>query len=235
MNILKAQEKKNKKIKKDISGFLICFMYYLITPLFSIFNLMGVFQIISIMKIVSLIFKNVIKFFYQYHFTEKTDKFIYDKQINFKKIFYQNSYNEMVDFNLVMISGFIGNLILKSTGFYVTSIIFLVINSIGIVIIFSSDFLNKEKVFENEKGEIIPNFSMAQVLILLFCLIIIFIGAGGSALLSQIILNDRFFKLKTYLFKIKLKKIELFAYRLRKNFNKKEFEINNSNNASIKK
>ena len=233
MDILKTQEKKNKKIKKNISGFFICFMYYFIAPLFSIFNLMGVFQIISIMKVVSFIFKNVIKFFYQFHFTEKTDEFIYEKQINFKKIFYQNSYNEMVDFNLVMISGFIGNLILKSTGFYVTSIIFLVINSIGIVIIFSSDFLNNEKVFENEKGEIIPNFSIAQVLILLFCLIIIFIGAGGSALLSQIILNDRFFKLKTYLFKIKLKKIELFAYRLRKNFNKNEFDINNSNNGSI--
>ena len=85
MDILKTQEKKNKKIKKDISGLLICFMYYFIAPLFSIFNLMGVFQIISIMKVVSLIFKNVIKFFYQYHFTEKTDKFIYDKQINFKK------------------------------------------------------------------------------------------------------------------------------------------------------
>ena len=234
MDILKTQEKKNKKIKKDISGLLICFMYYFIAPLFSIFNLMGVFQIISIMKVVSLIFKNVIKFFYQYHFTDKTDEFIYDKQINFKKIFYKNSYNAIVDFNLVMISGFIGTLILKSTGFYITSIIFLVINSIGIVIIFSSDFLNNEKVFENEKGEIIPNFTIAQVLILLFCLIILFIGAGGSALLSQIILNDRFFKLKTYLFKIKLKKIELFAYRLRKNFKKKEFEINNSNNASIK-
>jgi len=216
MNILKAQEKKNKKIKKDISGFLICFMFYFIAPLFSIFNLMGVFQIISNMKVVSLIFKNVIKFFYQYHFTEKTNNFIYDKQINFKKIFYKNSYNEIVDFNLVMISGFIGTLILKSTGFFITSIIFLIINSIGIVIIFSSDFLNNEKVFENYKGEIIPNFSIAQVLIILFFLIILFIVTRGFALISQIILNDRFFKLKTYLFKIKLKKLNYLLIDLEK-------------------
>ena len=115
-----------------------------------------------------------------------------------------------------MISGFIGTLILKSTGFFITSIIFLIINSIGIVIIFSSDFLNNEKVFENYKGEIIPNFSIAQVLIILFFLIILFIVTRGSALISQIILNDRFFKLKTYLFKIKLKKLNYLLIDLEK-------------------
>ena len=203
-------------------------MYYLIAPLFSIINLIGIFQIKSIMKIVLLIFKNVIKFYYQFHFKDKTDDFSHEKHVNFYAIFYNNSYNEIVDFNLVMISGFIGNIILKSTGFYITSIIFLFINLGGVLLIFTSEFLKNEKIFENENGEIIPDFKISQILFLLFCYIIFYIGAGGSALLSQMLLNDRFSKLKTYLLKIKLETIELNVYHIRKNFKKLQMNIKNN-------
>ena len=237
--ILEDKEKKNKKVKKNINSVLLCFMYYFIAPLFSIFNLVGIFQIISIMKIVFLIFKNAFKFYYQFHFKDKTDEFVYDQTVNFKKIFYHNSYNEIVDFNLVMISAFIGNILLKSCGFYITSIIFLFINLAGILIIFGSEFLNNEKIFENEKGEIIPDFSIFQILILLLCLLILYIGAGGSALLSQLILNDGFSKIKTHLLKKRLKQIQLAVYRIRKYYNKNKNDINNTeseeNNTEEKK
>ena len=93
------------------------------------------------MKVVLLTLKNVLKFYFQFQFKGKTDEFIYDNVINLKKIFYNNSYNEIVDFNLVMISGFIGNILLKSTGFYITTIIFVIINIGGILLLSACEFL----------------------------------------------------------------------------------------------
>ena len=238
--IIDNTEKKSKKLRIK-NGFLLIIMFYIIGPIFSIFNLIGIFQTISIMKVIWIIFKNMIKFFFQYQFKEKTDEFNYDETINFNLILYNNSRNEIADFNLVMITGFIGSIIFKYTGFYITSIIFLIVNSAGIIMILSCEFIKNKDIFKNDKGEIVPDFSVPQILYIFGCFLILFIGCGGSALLSQYILNEGFSKLKTYMLKIQLERIQLNAYYIRKYYNENlkknneetnnydDDEINNSN------
>ena len=132
-----------------------------------------------------------------------------------------------------MITGFIGNIIFKSVGFYITSIIFLFINLGGILMILNCEFIKTQEIFKNENDEVVLEFKISQILYFLACYIIFFIGSGGPALLSQFILNDSFSKLKTYMLKNQLEIISRNVYYIRKYFKESQNLKNNNNNEKI--
>ena len=98
----------------------------------------------------------------------------------------------------MMITGFAGDLLIKSKGFTKSSIYLFVPNLIGLFWLNSFDFsLPKEKF----------NYSLIKILFIFICYLIILIGVGGSALLSQKILVDYYLKYKDYIIGIKREKI----------------------------
>ena len=101
-----------------------------------------------------------------------------------------DSINISPDFNLIMIMDFLGCILLKAKGFKVSAFIFLLVNGISLFFIYFFDFndYNDDNVY-----------SLNKLLYLLLFFILLFIGVGSSALLSQYILIDSFLKLKYHL------------------------------------
>ena len=110
-----------------------------------------------------------------------------------------------------MFTAFIGNLLLISRGFRISSFVFMIINCFSLFLLLKFDF----EAFRDE-------YDFFSILYLALCYILLLIGVGASALLSQQILVDSHQKYKQYIFKNK--KIEL------KNEEKKKEMKNKSNN-----
>ena len=118
---------------------------------------------------------------------------------------------------------FLGCILLKSKGFRISSIVFLLINGIGIFLLLTFDF----KDYDKDKNI----YPFIQILYILICYLFLFIGVGASALMSQQILVDSFYKLKIYLDEkqnIKLKDEELNL--IEEKYIMKEMNIKNSTN-----
>ena len=203
-----------RSIKTDCNEWLLRFMFYIIAPLFTIINLIGIFQIISVQKAVLALFTSSLEcyFFSSKHEQIKKD---YVKVIPFEffHFIYEESKKESIDFNLTMLMSFLGNMLLKSCGFIISSILFFLINflSFFILIIFSyDDYADKEKL----------QYNIFKIVVLGICFLILFTGVGASALLSQKILIDSFSKYKFLQIYIK-KKIET-SDKLKSKFTKKE-------------
>ena len=109
---------------------------------------------------------------------------------DFYNYYYNYTKNETVDFNLTLLTAFIGGLLLRSKGFRVTTGL-LFIPIIGATIwIWNFDFRFKDHgIFDYDILKII---NLIIIYILLLC------GIGGSALLSQQILIEGHLKYKTY-------------------------------------
>ena len=113
----------------------------------------------------------------------------------------------------MMVMDFLGCIILKSRGFRISSVLFLIINVGALFLIFNFDF----KDISNETYK----YTLFKVLYLLLCYAMLFIGVGASALLSQQILVDSFLKLRKYLSKQKKKKEKKQKKQKRKKKKKK--------------
>ena len=149
------------------------------------------------MNSISSILKNSIKYYFvKEKFDEKYSKediFLkhYETNYNFYQIFFKESLKNSLDFNLIMISNFIGFTLLRFLGFHVTSFIFLLINKISFSRIANFNFMEIDKEAYN--------YSISQILFLLFCYLLCFIGVGSSSLLSQKILINHYSIYHSYL------------------------------------
>ena len=186
-----------RNIKKNTKISIIYFMYYFISPSFAIINLIGIYQVMTIMNVLMVVLKNLITEYFKKYFD---DNYKPHEDLNYYNIFYKNSYTEIFEFNLTMIFDFLGIIVLKSRGFRIASIIFLMINLVSLFLIASFDFSN----FDFEKRKM----SVLQILYLLLCYILLFVGVGSSALLSEQILIDSDEKYNKYLNELEKKELE---------------------------
>ena len=178
----------------------LCFMFYFICPILTIINLIGIFQVISVMKIISNVVKQSVLCYI------KIDKCI-DKDVELYKFFdyfFFESLNESVDYNLMMIFGFLGNILLGAIGFIISSIIFLLINVGSLFMIYCFDFDDYNK--DTNK------YNFFQLLYLLGIFVLLLVGVGGSALLSQQILLDSFSKYQKSINKEKKNDLTFFFF-----------------------
>ena len=182
----------NKIIREKSGKALLCFMFQILLPLMEIINLIGVFSIISVMNCCFTLFVNSIKSYIG---------FGGEFNLYFYKEFYNQSMNEPIDFNVMFFMSFLGNTLLKSSGFIFSSFIFLLINFASFFMIVSFDFKNNIEGEEDKEIEIYNFFNL--IYILLFY-IILFVGVGGSSMLSQQVLVDSHDILQKYYEKIKL-------------------------------
>ena len=184
-------------IKKEKSAFCLFFYFYFTLPFLIIINLSGIFQSIITMNSISTILKNSIKYYFvKEKFDEKyskEDKYLkdYETNYNFYQIFFKESLKNSLDFNLIMLSNFIGFILLRFIGFHLSSFIFLSINMLSISRIANFNFMEIDKETYN--------YSISQILFLLFCYLLCFIGVGGSSLLSQKILISQYSIYNSYL------------------------------------
>ena len=189
-NFYSSEEITRRKIKDGLSKFTIYFIFYIIAPFFVITNLIGIFEIKSIIDALFKVLKNSNINYFKKSFLSKEITLNFKEDYNFYNILLTQSINILPDFNLFMIMDFLGRTLLKSYGFKISSIIFLIINSISIFLIYFIDFNDYD---ENNL------YSFSKIVYIFICYLLLFIGVGASALLSQQILIDGFLKLKYYL------------------------------------
>jgi len=149
------------------------------------------------MNSISTILKKSIKYYFvKDKFDEKyskEDKYLkyYETNYNFYQIFFKESLKNSLDFKLIMLSNFIGFILLRLVGFFLSSFIFLFINMISFSHIANFNFMEIDKETYN--------YSISQILFLLFCYLLCFIGVGSSSLLSQKILISHYSTFHSYL------------------------------------
>ena len=117
-------------------------MFYFVSPLFCIINLMGVFQSISILKIIAEILTNSIKNYFKSLFKKyfQIDSFSindYIKQYEYYSMLNNNTKKETFDFSLTMFMAFLGDAFLKAKGFRISFSVLAVLN-IGAMILISN-------------------------------------------------------------------------------------------------
>ena len=214
----KADDITKRKIKNNINNCLLYFMFYIIAPIFITLNLIGIFQIKSIMNALFIVLKRALRHFFRNVFLSEKIKLNFMKEYNFYNILLTESISILPDLNLIMIFDFLGYSLLRAKGFKISSFIFLIINCISIFLIYFFDFddYNEENIY-----------SFSKIIYLLFCFLILFIGVGASALLSQRILIDSFLKLKHYLKEKNNKKIKEDSNMTFQNKEIKKEKINN--------
>ena len=101
---------------------------------------------------------------------------------------------ESFDFNLMMLMAFLGDILLKSRGFRVSVSVFAVFNIISMFLILNFSF--------DDYNHDYNTYSLFQFIYLLICWILLFVGVGASALLSQQIIIDSNYKYEKYIVKL---------------------------------
>ena len=167
------------------------FMFMFVLPLFVTINLIGIFQIISVMNIFYESIKKAIICYMEWE--DKDDKSSYDFY-NFYDYYFKESINEGIEFDLIETMGFLGTIIYQFSGFTVSSFLFLVINGISLFLIVN---------FFNQYRDGKDKYTGSQIIYLCICYILLFIGVGSSALLSQQILVNSYEKYNSFLKKMK--------------------------------
>ena len=182
----------NRKIKDTSGSCCVCLMFQIFLPIMEIINLIGIFAIISVMNCCFALLKNSFKSFLG---------FGGEYQLNFYKEFYKQCKNESIDFNVMFIMSFLGNIVFKSSGFVIASIIFLVINFGAFFMIDSFDFkdnIELENLPEGEEQPEIKLYNLFNIVYILLFYAVLFVGVGGSSMLSQQLLVDSYDKLKRF-------------------------------------
>ena len=166
--LMKDKEKRNVILSKR-SKCCYKFSLFLFTSIF----LTGSFIIASLKKSSWNIFFTSLKCFIDI----SCDKDDFIKQANFYHYFLEQLLREPVDLNLIMFWNLIGESLLKSIGFRITAIIFLVFNSTILTIIYniSYDNYNKEAF----------TYSFLKIIALFFIWFAMAVFFGASTLLAQ--------------------------------------------------
>ena len=176
-----------RNIKTGTTRTALIIMYYIISPIFSIINLIGVFESISMMKIIFQVIKNALVNYYiaLMNEEEKITKFSinnFNEQYNFFNLFLEDTKMETFDFNLMLLSAFLGDILLKSRGFRISISVFAFLNFISIFLLLNFPFHDYEVPYND--------YTAFQMLFLVLSWLLLFIGVGASALLSQKIIID---------------------------------------------
>ena len=195
-NYINNEDITKRSIKPNSKKFCLALMYFIVSPVFGIINLVGIFEIITILKIIFQILKNAVIFYFRS--IQKDPNKIkvfsineFNSYYNFYGMFFDYTKNEFFDFNLMMFTGFLGTIILQSRGFIQSTLILSGINALSILLILIFSFLN----YNIEDS----SYSIFQIIHLLICWIILFIGVGASTLISQQIIIDYNFIYTEYL------------------------------------
>ena len=191
-----------RNIKEGTNECLMVFMFYIIAPLFGIIFLIGIFQVISLKKSFAGLLKRSIKDYYKCQIKTNCNMTVVssEPEYHFYEYFYDSSMNETIDFNLMMITAFIGELFLKSRGFRISSGILSLINIGCMFWIYNFD----TEIKPDDK----EYYSIIKLVSILVCYLMLLIGIGSSALLSQQILIDSHLKYKEYIIKKKRENLQ---------------------------
>ena len=150
----------------------------LIGPLFVIFHLVGVFQLINLLESTQNEMMFGIKSFLFEDYNRTNQNMTFNNNIDINYQFENLCFKKLLDFNLIFSSSILGNLLLKWKGYKISSLIFMAINSVVIIIYNSFDF--PEEKYDN----------FYKVLYIILYFIILYISVGSMALFSQQIYFD---------------------------------------------
>ena len=151
------------------------------------------------MNVIFQIFKNSLYNYYKYLMNksseiEKMSLKDYMNQYEYYEMFYKDVKKETFDFNLMMFMAFLGDALLISRGFRISISVFSAINIGAIFLIFNFKFGDYNR--DNN------TYTIFGMLYLLLTWLLLFIGVGASALLSQQIMIDSNYKYDDYITKL---------------------------------
>ena len=171
-------------------------LFVLVLPFFVTINLIGIFQIISVMNALSEVIWRAI---WCYLDLEDKDDEEYYEFTHFFSFYYKFSIDEGIEFDLIETMSFLGIIFVKFYGYSIPSVIFGVINIIALALIMN---------FFSEYTEGFEKYSILQIVYLILCYILLFVGVGSSALLFQQLLIDNYEKYTIFLKEVEVKKKE---------------------------
>jgi len=181
-------------IRNVVNECLLKFMFFVVGPIYGIIFLIGIFQIKSLMNAFLELIKRSFIDYYRCYFRSNCQIELIENGENvydFYYYYYTYSMNEKIDFNLMMITGFIGNIFIKWIGFKFTTGILCLFTFGSILWVLNFDFNFKEMgVFD---------YDFLKLLNILFIYILFLLGIGSSSLLSHQILIESHLKYKDYL------------------------------------
>ena len=172
----------NQKISIEINKCRVIFYFILILGL-NFFYLLPIFAMKQIISTLEIILLNCIKEV----FTDKVED--PNSLFNFYHIFFDKNNTLNLNFDLIMIMNWIGYRFLCSWGFIATVSIFTLINFGFFIALYNFNFLEFN---ENNK------FGIFKFIELILIYLLLFIGLGGSSLLSQKIFVELFNKYEKY-------------------------------------
>ena len=188
---IKAHIRNNFKDKAKYR-YLLYFMIYIVLPIFTIINLIGIFQIISVMNILYETIVNSIKCYL--NLEDKDDHNSYEFY-NFYSYYFKEAFGEGIDFDLMMTMDFVGAALYNYFGFKFSSLIFLFVNCSSLFLILN--FYDKYDFNKIDPEE--SRYNPFKLVYLGVCYLLLFVGVGGSALFSQQILIDSYYKYKLFI------------------------------------
>ena len=178
-------------IKENIDNFCFRFGFLGIGLLFGIIHLIGVYLIKSVLNaLINLIIESVKNYFYcklksRCNITISDDK---PNVFDFINYYYKFTMNETIDFNLMLVSGALGILLLDWKGFRISLLILCPFVFGPLVWLLNFEFSFKDdKTFD---------YGIFKILNLIFIYILIYIGIGALALISQQILTESYLRYK---------------------------------------
>ena len=189
---------------------------------FSLFLITSIFLISSF--IIATLKRSYWNLFYVSFkcFTELScNKEDFIKKSNFFEYFHEQLFREPVDLNLIMLWNFIGIKLLNSIGFRPTTIIFLILNALILLLTYSINY--------EDYNSQTYKYNFQKILLFFFNWILMAISFGGSTLLAQQKLIDFY----TLLDNKQKEKEEQDNYTKLLSESEEIYNINDANNESI--
>ena len=210
---INSEDMTKRVIQEDTGRCTLIFMFYIVSPLFGIINLVGIYESLLMMKILLQVLQNSLLSYYKSWTTNVEDisKFsIYEfnNKYNYYFMFFDDARKDSFDFNLMLFTAFLGDILLQARGFRVSTFIFALINVGAIFLIMSFSFFDYN-INDN-------TFSFFKMLYLIFGYLLLLVGVGASALLSQQIIIDSNYKYNDYVKKLNNKSFELMEKQKQK-------------------
>ena len=161
----------------------ITVFFYIILPLITSLNLIGIFQIISVMNALHKVLSNSFWSFLGFEDRE-------DELYNFYSFYFKESINEGIDFDLIETMSFFGMIFYDFYGFKITSFLFMLPNGLSFFLLY---------IIFKEYNDATKQNDLVQILYIFVPWFLLFFGVGSSALLSQQMLMDNYGKYYSFM------------------------------------
>ena len=159
-------------------------LFYFVLPfLVASINLIGIFQIISVMNALFKVWSNA--FLSYFGFEDKEDDLY-----NFYSFYFKESINEGLEFDLIETMSFLGMIFYEFYGYKISSLLFIIPNGFSFFLIY--------KIFSKYDDASDQN-NLIQIFYIFTSWVLLFIGVGSSALLTQQMLTDNYGKFNSFL------------------------------------